>query len=117
MTYDIIPSGTVATANLTSNGFNIDAVPTRGTKVLSITAVKTSLNTSDATLRLQHSNDDVNYENIDSEDSTVGLLTLTSGTGTQSLTPVTYLGMNYYRVVYTKNTNSAGTIKVIINVS
>lgn len=117
MTYDIIPSGTVATSNYTSNGFDIDAVPTRGTKVLSFTVLKTSLNTSDATARLQMSNDNSNWENIDANDSTVGLLTLTSGTGAQSLTPVTYLGMRYYRVVYTKNTNSAGTINVIINVS
>ena len=117
MTYDIIPSGTVATANTTSTGFDVDAVPTRGTKVLSITVDKTSLNTSDATVRLQMSNDNVNFENIDLVDSSVGLITLTSGTGVQSLTPVTYLGMRYYRVVYTKNTNSAGTIKVIINVS
>lgn len=123
MTIQVIPSGNgttsgpttqAATANITSETIDTD---NKGLKVgtLSVTAVTTGFNAADATVRLQHSNDNVTFENIDLNDSTVGLMTLASGAATKSLTPVTYLAMRYYRVVYTKNSNSAGTIQVLVN--
>jgi hypothetical protein len=117
MEYDIIASQSAA-SNITSNGINLDGLPPgKSRKNLSIQAVYSSLNTTGATVRVQHSNDDSNYENLDLNDSTIGLMTLGTGTGSMAMTPIVDLGMKYYRVVYTKNSVNAGTIKVISNVN
>ena len=109
-----IPTTAVATSNITSETLTLDGKHIRvGT--LSMCAITTGFNAADATVRLQHSPDGTNFANLDSTDSTVGLLTIASGSNTTVLTPVTFLAMGFYRAVYTKNSNSAGTIQVIFN--
>ena len=108
MTHNII-NAQVATANINSETFDMNGQSAG--RNMSFTANTTSFNAADATVKLQHSNDNTNWENV-----TDGSITIASGTATQSLTPITNIAMRYYRIVYTKNSNSAGTITVIINI-
>lgn len=118
MTIQSIPSGTgvnpspttqSATANINSEVIDTEYMGLRvGTLSMQVNA--TSFNASDATVKVQHSNDKTNWVDI-----TDGSLTIASGTSTQILAPVVYLSARYHRVVYTKNSNSAGTIQVICN--
>lgn len=114
MTSQIIPSGTSTTQVATAN-INSETLDLAGYKmnigVLSFTAITTGFNSATATVKIQHSNDNSNWEDV-----TDGSITIASGSAAQSLTPITYAGMRYYRIVYTKNSNSAGTIQVIVNV-
>jgi hypothetical protein len=108
MTYPIIDAQ-VATANITSNSVDMDGTPTK-TLNLGVQVNATSLNSADAVVKVQHSNDNVNFADV-----TDASLTLASGTSTQILSPITNIGSRYYRVVFTKNTNSAGSLTVIFN--
>ena len=122
MTIQLVPSGNASGQDATQSAIQAITSETldtdnKGLKIgtLSIQVNSASLNSDDATVRLQHSDDNSNYNNIDTADSTVGLMTLASGTAIQVLTPVTFLAMRYYRVVYTPNTNTAGTIQILAN--
>ena len=79
----------------------------------SLQYVATGLNTADATVKLQGCNDNQagagNW--MDITDSTV---TLASGSSAAYLI-IANVAMKYYRVVFSKGTNSAGTINVLIN--
>lgn len=108
MTHNII-NAQPATANINSETFDMDGQ--RSGRNLSFQVNATSFNASDATVKIQHSNDNSNWADI-----TDGSLTIASGTTSQILTPISLLGARYYRIVYTKNTNSAGTITVILNI-
>lgn len=108
MTHTIINAQS-ATANINSETFDMDGQ--RSGRNLSFQVNATSFNASDATVKMQHSNDNSNWTDL-----TDGSLTMASGTTSQILTPITMLGARYYRIVYTKNSNSAGTITVILNV-
>lgn len=103
-----------ATANITSDGWDVSSKIRLGTGSVTVNSV--GFNTADATVRIQHSNDGVNFENLDLTDASVGLMAIATGTATQTLTPITFIAVKYFRIVYTKNTNSAGTITVILNV-
>lgn len=118
MTIQVIPSGNgttsgpttqAATANINSEVVDTD---NKGLKVgtLSFFVNSASFNAADATVKLQHSNDATNWLDV-----TDGSITIASGTNSAVLTPVVDLAMRYYRVVYTKNSNSAGTIQVLVN--
>jgi hypothetical protein len=108
MTHTIIPTQT-ATLNINSEAIDLNGYLVR--QGIAFTANTASFNQADATVKIQMSNDNTNWENV-----TDGSITIASGTATQSLTPIVYPAMRYYRIVYTKNTNSAGTIEVIISV-
>jgi len=108
MTHTIINAQS-ATANINSEAFDMDGQ--RAGRNMSFTANTTSFNQADATVKIQHSNDNSNWADV-----TDGSITIASGTASQNLTPITNLAMRYYRIVYTKNTNSAGTITVILNI-
>jgi len=71
------------------------------------------LNTADATLKLQGCNDNQSGAGnwMDITDSTIALA---AGTSSAYLI-IANVAMKYYRVVYAKGTNSAGTINVLIN--
>lgn len=99
----------VATANI--NGETIDTMymGLRGYH-LSFSATSTGFNQADATVKLQHSNDASNWADV-----TDGSVTMASGSATSVLTPVVDIAMRYYRCVFTKNTNSAGSVVVIVN--
>ena len=118
MTIQLVPSGNGTTSPpttksallaLTSETLDTD---NKGLRIgtLSITVVSASFNSADATVVLQMSNNNSTWENV-----VDGSLTIATGSATQSLTPVTYLAMRYYRVVYTPNTNTAGTIQILAN--
>lgn len=108
MTHTIINAQS-ATANINSETFDMDGQ--RAGRNMSFQVNATSFNTSDATVKMQHSNDNSNWADI-----TDASLTMASGTTSQILAPITMLGSRFYRIVYTKNTNSAGTITVILNI-
>lgn len=108
MTHTIINAQS-ATANINSEAFDMDGQ--RSGRNMSFQVNATSFNASDATVKIQHSNDNSNWADV-----TDGSLTIASGTTSQVLTPITNLATRYYRIVYTKNSNSAGTITVIINI-
>lgn len=108
MTHNIIDAQ-VATASINSEAFDMDGQ--KSGLNMSFTANTTGFNQADATVKIQHSNDKTNWTDV-----TDGSITIASGTASQTLTPITNLGVRYYRIVYTKNTNSAGTITVILNV-
>lgn len=112
MTIQAIPStGTtqVATSDITSLTIDTD---NKGLRVgtLSFQVNSASFNAADATVKLQHSNDNTNWNDV-----TDGSITIASGTASAVLTPVVDLAMRYYRIVYTKNSNNAGTIQVLVN--
>ena len=108
MTYPII-NAVAATANITSNSVDMDGTPTK-TLNIGIQVNSTSFNAADAVVKIQHSNDNVNFTDI-----TDATLTIATGTASAILAPITNIGTRYYRAVYAKNTNSAGTISVIFN--
>lgn len=109
MTHNIIDEA-VATANINSNSVDLNGYVVR--QGMSFTANTTSFSAADATVKLQHSNDNTNWTDV-----TDGSITIASGTASQTLTPITLLGTRYLRIVYTKNTNAAGTITVIVNIN
>lgn len=108
MTYPVINTA-AATADINSNSFNIDTLPIRCANIgWQVNAV--GFNQATATVKIQHSQDATNWADV--LDAT---LTLASGTSSQVQSPITNIGSTYYRAVYTKNTNSAGTITVIFS--
>jgi hypothetical protein len=118
MTHQLIPSGNgttsgpttqAATANINSEVFDI-MCHTNIYGVMGVQVNTASFNAADATLKIQHSNDATNWIDV-----TDGSITIASGTNSATLTPITQLAMRYYRAVYTKNSNTAGTIQVIIS--
>ena len=109
MTHTIINAQS-ATANINSEAFDMDGQ--RAGRNMSFTANTTSFNAADATVKLQHSNDKTNWDDVENGSKTVDA----SGTSSRNLTPITNLAMRYYRIVYTKNSNSAGTITVLLNI-
>lgn len=113
MTIQVIPSGTNSAtwANAAINSESVDT-DNKGLKVgtLSFQVNSTSFNSATATAKLQHSNDNTNWFDV-----TDGSVTIATGTSQTVLTPVVSLAMRYYRVVYTPNSNTAGTIQVIVN--
>lgn len=118
MTIQLVPSSNGTTSSATTQSA-IQAITSetldtdnKGLRIgtLSITVKSTSFNAADSTVVLQMSNNNSNWENV-----TDGSMTIATGSATQSLTPVTYLAMRYYRVVYTPNSNTAGTIKILAN--
>lgn len=108
MTHNII-NAQVATANINSEAFDMDGQ--RAGRNMSFTVNSTSFNAADATVKIQHSNDNSNWADV-----TDGSITIATGTASQSLTPITNLAMRFYRIVYTKVSNTAGTITVILNI-
>jgi hypothetical protein len=109
MTYPVIETTSASTATITSSGFNIDALPKRCTN-LGMQVIANDLDQADATVKIQHSADDVNYEDI-----VGGSITLAAGDSAQVLTPVVDLGMSFYRAVYDNGTVAAGDVKVIFS--
>lgn len=108
MTYNIIDAQ-VATANINSEAVSTDGTPTKTLNIgWQVNAV--GFNQATATVKLQHSNDNVNWADI-----TDATLTLASGTSSQIQSPITNIGSKWLRAVYTKNTNSAGSLTVIFN--
>lgn len=106
--FEAIPAATVATANFTSSTFDMSLVAFQlGNIGFQINA--TGLSTADSTVKMQHSNDATNWVDVDNS-----TLTLAAGTSTQTLLMINQ-SFVYYQVVYTKNTNSAGTIQSIVN--
>lgn len=110
MTYPII-NAAAATANITSNAIDMDGTPTKILN-LGVQVIAVGLNSADATVKIQHSNDNVNFSDI-----TDASITLASGSSAPILSPITNIGTRYYRAVFTKNTNSAGTLSVIFNLN
>lgn len=110
MTHDII-AAQAATSNITSAALDVNGVPVKVNNI-GMQVVATALSSADSVVKLQHSNDGTNFADI-----TDASLTLAAGASTPVLSPIAMIGMRYYRAVYTKNTNAAGTVKVIINVN
>lgn len=105
----IIPLSTVATANFTSASLDTFILPvTFKRRSIGLQVISSSLSTSDANIKIQESNDDVNYTDIPS--ATITLLT-----GSTVNTLFTDLRLRYIRLVFTKNTNAAGTLSGIAN--
>ena len=100
-----------ASVSINSEGFDMDGQ--RAGRNMSFSVASTSFNAADATVKLQHSNTNVS---ADFQDVTDGSITIATGTALQNLTPITNLGMRFYRIVYTKVSNTAGTITVILNI-
>lgn len=108
MTYPVI-NAVAATANINSNSFDIGGLPIKCANLgWQVNAV--NFNSADATVKIQHSQDAVNWADI-----TDATLTIASGTSSQVQSPITNIGSTYYRAVYTKNTNSGGTVTVIFS--
>jgi hypothetical protein len=105
MTYNgtPIPAATPANADFTSesivNGSN-GAI----TKTVSVHVVAAGLNAANGAVKLQESNDGANWVDIAGATAT-----LASGTSSNMLKVTAHTGI-YIRVVYTKGSNSAGTI-------
>lgn len=112
MAYLIIPiQSTSATVNITSGVQTLSDGNTY--QSASLQYIATGFNSADATLKLQASNVHNPTENdwVDIVDSTK---TIASGTSTDYFV-LSNIAMKNFRVVYTKNTNSAGTIAVYLN--
>ena len=107
MTETVFAAGTDATTNQESN-----AIPNNGANV-SIWAKGASLNAATATVKLQGSNKKSTTDSdwIDLTDSEITLAVTATAYGS----PVIACAYAYVRVVYTKNTNSAGTLEAIVN--
>jgi len=115
MTTQVIPSGTstsqAADASITSEVIDTDNKGLRiGTMGFQVNSV--GFNAADATVKIQASNTLTAGDFIDVTD---GSITIATGTAVANLTPIIYLAMRYYRIVYTKVSNTAGTIKVTVN--
>lgn len=100
-----------ATGNITSDSQELGESNSFQNASLQYNAV--DFDAADATLKLQGCNDNQagagNW--MDITDSTI---TIASGDSSAYLI-IANVAMKYYRVVYTKNTNAAGTINVLIN--
>lgn len=107
MTETVFPSTTVATSNQTSN-----YVPNNGNNV-SLWVKGASLNAADSTIKLQGSNkpSTTSTDWVDMDESIITI----AATATAYGSGVLACPYAYVRAVYTKNTNSAGTIEAIIN--
>lgn len=106
---NLIPS-TAATADITGGTFEVRKGNAQGN--IGMQVIGTGLNSADSSVKIQQSNDGVNW--LDLAGSS---LTLAAGTATQITTPITNCAMAYYRVNFAHGTNSAGTVQVIFNLS
>lgn len=102
---NIVPTR-VATADYTSGSITLDDALRINN--MSMHVIAASLNTADAAVKIQHSNDNTNWIDL-----TDGSVTLTSSTSFAIIAP--FVAFKYYRVVFTKGTNSAGTVQIILN--
>ena len=105
----MFPSTTVGTADANSSALLVDT-----TKLvfgnMNMQVTWTGFSTTDATVKLQSSNDGSNW--IDVTDSTI---TLNAASGTLNVVAA-YAASQYVRVAFTKNANAAGTFGVILSI-
>ena len=101
-----------ATANITGTSVDTGELTYR-TGNVGIQAIGTSLSTADSTVTFEVSNDGTNWSTLLDSGSTF-TITMASGSSNQYAI-LTNMAMSYLRPVYTKNTNAAGTIEVILN--
>ena len=95
----------VGTASTSSSAIDVSTLTLMSSN-LAIQVVTSGFNTADATIKVQHSLDNTNFDDI--VDST---LVLASGSGSQTLL-LTNRMCDYYKIVFDKGTNSAGTFTV-----
>jgi hypothetical protein len=109
---NIVPSGTSATADFTTGIIELKDNLTINN--MSIQVIGTGLSTTDSTIKLQQSNskDTASFSDVLNSDNTSFTITMSSSVMTGILTNVAF---KYYRIVFTKNTNAAGTIQVLLN--
>lgn len=110
-----IPVDTPANANFTSTSFivGVEAVGKKY-KSFSFQFVVDGLNASDGVIKLEDSNDGVNWNTI-TADGDEASITTASGSASYMIRCIDAFVSNYVRAVWTKGTNSAGTIKAIVN--
>lgn len=105
----MFPTTTVGTVDANSNALLVDTNRlTFGNMNMQVTW--TGFSTTDATVKLQSSNDGSNW--IDVTDSTI---TLNAASGTLNVVAA-YAASQYVRVVFAKGTNAAGTFGVILSI-
>lgn len=107
MTETVFAAGTDATTNKKSN-----AIVNNGANI-SLWAKGANLNAATATVKLQGSNKSSSTDTdwFDLDDATITLAVTATAYGI----PVIACAYAYIRVVYTNNTNSAGSFESIIN--
>ncbi len=106
----LIPLATPATSDFTSESEDFFILPViYGERKVGLQVIATSLDAADSTVKLQESNDDVNYSDIPGAS-----ITLASGSSIQTLS-FSGLRLKFVRAVFTKNANAAGTISGIAN--
>lgn len=103
---NMIPAASAATANINGTAEDLLNHGSRKEKV-AVQVVATGLNSADSVMKLQESNDGTNWADISGATAT-----LASG-ASAPLIKATALVCRYIRAVYTKNTNSAGTVSAI----
>lgn len=105
----MFPTTTVGTVDANSSALLVDTNRlTFGNMNMQVTW--TGFSTTDATVKLQSSNDGSNW--IDVTDSTI---TLNAASGTLNVVAA-YAASQYVRVVFAKGTNAAGTFGVILSI-
>ena len=112
MLVTLLPAGGQATqvATATASSAVVDITKT-GTYLgnIGFQVVAVGLNTADATVYIEHSNDGTNFSTVDNS-----TLTLASGSSNQCMI-LTNQAFAFYRVTFNKGTNSAGTYSITVN--
>lgn len=96
-------TGTVATNNITS-----DPQPGMSFNWAALQLIAVNFNTADATIKLQDSIDGLNWNDVDG-----ATITIASG-GSSNIIRYTNFATGYIRAVFSKGTNSAGTLSAIL---
>lgn len=106
MTKTVIAAGTAANANQTGTVIQRQF----NESVLSLKVNCASFNAADATIEIQESDDQVTWYTNQSS------VTIASGTSNFAIS-MNALSSEYYKAVYTNNSNSAGEITATINIT
>jgi len=101
-TVDAFTTGTSGASNQTSS-----SISAPGYKWVSLQFVATTLDASDGIIKLQDSDDGVNFNDISGAS-----ITVTSGTTSNMIRYTAFTG-SYIRAVWTKGSNSTGTVRSI----
>lgn len=106
-------NGLAATSNQTGAAMDTGSLFIKAGNI-GVQAVGAGLNSADSTVTLQQSNDGTNWDYVYDSVGSVFTITMASGDSSQSQV-LTNMALGFLRGVYTKNTNSAGTITVTFN--
>ena len=110
MTATPIPTATTAAVNFTSTAFYNEVIMANS-DTLSLQFIAASLDQADGVIKLQDSNDNSNWNDISG-----ATITVASGTSSNMIRYTSFASA-FIRCVWTKGTNTTGTITAIANIN